>query len=664
MSTGRLQILLVEDNPRDADLLREAFSAIEEPLEIAHVERLEQAAAHLQQSGPADAILLDLMLPDSNGLATLDRANAIAPQLPIIVLTGLDDESLGVEAVRKGAQDYLVKGQTTPRRLLQTIHHSIERKRLEKAMRASDERFRRLSEANIIGIITADMNAITSANDEFLRLIGYSREDLEAGRIDGQQITLPEFASRDQNALAQLKQRGWCEPFEKEYVRNDGSRVPILISASLLTREPAAWICFVLDLTDRKRDEEDLKALNETLEQRVAERTKAIQMLHDIATMASQSQNTEEAIGHCLQRVAMYNGWCFGHALLPAVDNPDELVPAYAYYAKEPERFRRFREVTFGIRLRRGQGLPGRVFASGKPEWTADLRHYLIERRALVAEELGIGTAVAFPVVLGKKVAAVLEFFSDRVIQPDGRIADAMVGVGLQLGRVIERAEFEEHLLTIAEEIQRGIAQDLHDDVGQELTGLGLRATTLAEMLAPAKMPAAQLAADIAVALERTQDKVRRLSRGMLPIELEEGMLAGALEQLAAATSENSRIQCKFAYPHPHPVFDSRVSVLLYRIAQEAVTNVLRHSGAQSVQITLDQENGETALRIEDDGAGLPSETAHAEGLGLRTMRYRAGLVGGRLEVGHGPSGGTQVVCRLLPHSPEIRRSMRNRRLS
>ncbi len=103
------------------------------------------------------------------------------------------------------------------------------------------------------------------------------------------------------------------------------------------------------------------------------------------------------------------------------------------------------------------------------------LRRDLIECRALVAEDLGLGTAVAFPVLVGEKVAAVMEFFSDRVIPSDNRMIDAMVGVGMQLGRVLERAAFEEHLLTIAEEIQQGIAQDLHDDIGQELTGLGLK---------------------------------------------------------------------------------------------------------------------------------------------------------------------------------------------
>ena len=212
---------------------------------------------------------------------------------------------------------------------------------------------------------------------------------------------------------------------------------------------------------------------------------------------------------------------------------------------------------------------------------------------------------------------------------------------------------FEEHLLSIAEDIQRCIAQDLHDDIGQELTGLALKANTLAEMIAPATTPAGKLAADIVSALDRTHEKVRGLGRGMLPFELEEGLLAGALQQLAAATSGSSRINCNFTCHHPDPVFDSRVSVHLYRIAQEAATNAVRHSGAQNVRISLDQENGESTLRIEDDGVGFSKQAAKAEGMGRRTMGYRAGLIGGKLEVGPGQSGGTQVVCRLAALTPQ-----------
>lgn len=175
----------------------------------------------------------------------------------------------------------------------------------------------------------------------------------------------------------------------------------------------------------------------------------AIRMLHDIASMANHVQNASQALEHCLQRLATYDGWSFGHALLPAADSPDELVPWYICYPQDSERFRRFREVTLGMRFRRDEDLPGRAFASGQPEWTTDLRRDLVACRAVVAEELGLGTAIAFPVPVGEKIAGVLEFFSDRIIQPDRRTIDTMVDVGLQLGRVLERASFAEHLLTM-----------------------------------------------------------------------------------------------------------------------------------------------------------------------------------------------------------------------
>ena len=142
----------------------------------------------------------------------------------------------------------------------------------------------------------------------------------------------------------------------------------------------------------------------------------------------------------------------------------------------------------------------------------------------------------------------------------------------------------------------------------------------------------------------------------MMPIELGEGLLASALEQLAVATSASSQIRCEFTFRHPNPVLDSRISMHLYRIAQEAVANAQRHSGAQDIRIALAQENGETALGIEDDGTGLSSEAVHAGGMGLRTMRYRAELIGGKLEIGARPGGGTLVVCRVAtpPENTEI----------
>jgi signal transduction histidine kinase/CheY-like chemotaxis protein len=143
----RLRILLIEDSSADAFLLQESLAQVDRPPEVIHVERLEEALDYLKDK-TADAILLDLALPDSEGLTTLERANAAAEYLPIIILTGLEDEAVGTEAVRKGAQDYLLKGQTGARQLMQTIHRAIERKRLEQALAQSAQRNLLLAEVS------------------------------------------------------------------------------------------------------------------------------------------------------------------------------------------------------------------------------------------------------------------------------------------------------------------------------------------------------------------------------------------------------------------------------------------------------------------------------------------------------------------------------------
>ena len=173
MSEDALRILLVEDNPRDADLLQDTLAQIEGQLEITHVERLQQATEFLQQGEQADVILLDLGLSDSMGIDTLEQANGAAPHLPIIVLTGLEDEALGTEAVRKGAQDYLVKGQTKPQMLLRAIHHAIERKQMAEALRVAKEDWERTfnSVADLITILD-DQHRIVRVNRAMAMKLG------------------------------------------------------------------------------------------------------------------------------------------------------------------------------------------------------------------------------------------------------------------------------------------------------------------------------------------------------------------------------------------------------------------------------------------------------------------------------------------------------------
>ena len=131
MKEKTLQVLLVEDNAGDVRLLREMFGKERaDSFELTHFLRMSEAEVHLAKGG-TDIVLLDMGLPDGHGLDTVRRAHRVAPDVPMIVLTGLDDEALAAEAMKEGAQDYLIKGQIENRALPRALRHAIERHRMQ-----------------------------------------------------------------------------------------------------------------------------------------------------------------------------------------------------------------------------------------------------------------------------------------------------------------------------------------------------------------------------------------------------------------------------------------------------------------------------------------------------------------------------------------------------
>jgi two-component system cell cycle sensor histidine kinase/response regulator CckA len=175
------RLLLVEDNPGDARLLREMFKEHgSHNTEVTHVESMGEAERQLPE-GAFDIILLDLGLPDAQGLVAVRRAHAAAPRVPLVVLTGLDDESLAVQALQEGAQDYLVKGQIETRGLMRALRYAIERKVIEAALFVEKERLRLQSaalESTADGVmITERDGSITWVNPAFSRITGFSAEE-------------------------------------------------------------------------------------------------------------------------------------------------------------------------------------------------------------------------------------------------------------------------------------------------------------------------------------------------------------------------------------------------------------------------------------------------------------------------------------------------------
>jgi PAS domain S-box-containing protein len=210
------------------------------------------------------------------------------------------------------------------------------------------------------------------------------------------------------------------------------------------------------------------------------------------------------------------------------------------------------------------------------------------------------------------------------------------------------RKELEREVLEIAATEQTRIGQELHDSAGQELTALGLLAEGLVEALEESSPAEAVLATKIAEGLKRVLGQVRGLSRGLVPVEVDAAGLMAALAELASQTSELHGVTCTFDCKEQVLVDDNQAATHLYRIAKEAVTNALKHSRANNIAISLEGDEKSITLRVRDNGVGFPREPGEARGMGLKIMRYRAGLINAGLTVGPAEPGGTLVSCALI----------------
>jgi two-component system CheB/CheR fusion protein len=209
---------------------------------------------------------------------------------------------------------------------------------------------------------------------------------------------------------------------------------------------------------------------------------------------------------------------------------------------------------------------------------------------------------------------------------------------------VRERKKLERAVLEVTGLEQRRIGQDLHDGIGQELTGVGMMVQNLVESLGK-DTPEAEQAKKIGAGIRRAMSQARALSRGLMPVESDATGLMTALTDLAARINEQGVVQCVFHCPKPVLLTDTTAATHLFRIAQEAVTNALKHGKAKNVEVDLREHGSHILLQVRDDGKGIDSPDAHSPGLGMKTMRYRAGMINAVLHVESGDGNGTVITC-------------------
>lgn len=268
MKEPQIHILLVEDNPADARLLQLLLSEKSSfPSHWTHVQRLSDATDSLKASKP-DVVLLDLSLPDGQGLDTLTSLQSNAPYLPIIVITGTDDESLAVNAMHAGAQDYLVKGHIDGELLARTLRYSIERKQAEEELAGRERRFRALLENAPDGIALLGLDGkLQQVTPSVQQILGYSIE--ESVGQDPAQFTHPDDLPHLLELLSNLIQNpGEVVRTVYRFRHKDGSWRWLESAISNLLSEPSvrAIVFNYRDITERRQAEEHIQYQSNLLE--------------------------------------------------------------------------------------------------------------------------------------------------------------------------------------------------------------------------------------------------------------------------------------------------------------------------------------------------------------------------------------------------------------
>ncbi len=211
-----------------------------------------------------------------------------------------------------------------------------------------------------------------------------------------------------------------------------------------------------------------------------------------------------------------------------------------------------------------------------------------------------------------------------------------------------ELRQLEIEIISVSEHEQQRIGQDLHDGLCQQLAAIGCAARALADDLQAGSRPEAEDATKIEQAIQESVQDARGLARGIFPVHVDRIGLSAALAEMAQSTQRLTGVPIHVTDSAEVQLDDPEVAMHLFRIAQEAVANAVKHSGAREVVLSLLPDNDYLELRVDDNGKGLPARTqASSTGMGLRTMRYRAHALGAELAIEPRAGGGTSLWCRL-----------------
>jgi len=418
---------------------------------------------------------------------------------------------------------------------------------------------------------------------------------------------------------------------ELRHTRKDGSEV-ITASRQAVRRDENGKPVFILeinrDITENWR------------------RRKSLKLLHDVALATGEARSIEDAAEVCLGAICREVGWCAGHVYLMNTETGSGAGIRDVWFYKNAKCAAIFRAFCELRPAAFETSVAGLALKADKPVWTTDMVH-APEWLAGLAAQAGLATAFGMAVPAGNNILVAFEFFLEQSVEQDGWFETLIAGVGNHMARVFERTAAQEAhrrlsvtLLRTQDEERRRISRELHDEIGQYLSGVRLclnRAVREAGELAPAAAAALEEAGDI---VERCVAETRTLSQLLHPPLLDELGLASATRWYAEGFASRSGVKLDLRISPAIGRLDDDIELALFRVIQESLNNIHRHSGSQTATIKIELEARRVRVEIGDQGKGMghfpigmPAIEGPTAGVGITGMRERMKDLGGTLDI-------------------------------
>ena len=506
-----------------------------------------------------------------------------------------------------------------------------ERKKAELSLRESEERFRQVVEniEEVFWMTDLEKNRMLFISSGYEKIWRETRESLYSSPWRWIEAIHPE----DRERVRDAHPKEISGDYDEEYriIRSDGTlrwihdrAFPVRNADGTVDRIAG----IAEDITEHKEAEEALRL-----------RSSQQGALADLGRRALEHRDLGQLLDYAVALIPRILGieFCCVFELLPGSEAL--LLRAGAGWREGL--------VTRETVSARSDSQEGFTLLSGAPVIIEDLRTETRFRPPALMRDHGVVSGMNVIIRARGKPYGVLSAHTSERREFSDVDVNFLQSAANVLAAAIESRRLEEELLCTIEREQHRIGQDIHDGLCQQLAGIGFSIGLIARDL-PDSLEAKSKLTNVVENIRGAILEARMLARGLSPVQLESDGLMSALQELVSTTEQLFKISCRFNCEQPVLIEDSAIATHLYRIAQEAIHNAIKHGQATQVSVTL-ANSDEHTLTISDNGLGLPAELCSSKGMGVHIMNYRAGMIGGRLSIAASQRSGTKVVCTWKP---------------